>query len=96
MATSGNYRKFRLTKDGQKYVHTINPKTGYAIESNLLSASVIAGLDCADTDAYATAFMAMGLENAKEFLKEHKGIDAILLFADENGNLKEYKTNAFK
>ena len=42
MATSGNYRKFRLTKKGQKFVHTINPKTGYAKESNLLSASVIA------------------------------------------------------
>ncbi|PQJ69193.1 FAD:protein FMN transferase [Polaribacter butkevichii] len=96
MATSGNYRKFRVTKDGQKYVHTVNPKTGYAIESNLLSASVIANLDCADTDAYATAFMAMGLNNAKVFLENHKNIDAILLFIDKNGKLKEYKTNAYK
>jgi len=92
MATSGNYRKFRLTTDGQKFVHTINPKTGYAKESSLLSASVIAGLDCADADAYATAFMAMGLNNAKEFLKKHKNIGVILLFFDEKGNLKEYKT----
>jgi len=96
MATSGNYRKFRVTKDGQKYVHTVNPKTGYAIESNLLSASVIAGLDCADTDAYATAFMAMGLDRAKEFLAAHKNIDAILLFINENGDLEEYITNAYK
>ncbi|WP_282071305.1 FAD:protein FMN transferase [Polaribacter atrinae] len=95
MATSGNYRKFRVTEDGQKYVHTVNPKTGYAIESNLLSASVIAGLDCADTDAYATAFMAMGLDKAKEFLAAHKNIDAILLFINENGDLEEYKTNAY-
>lgn len=92
MATSGNYRKFRLTADGQKYVHTINPKTGYAKESNLLSASVIARLDCADVDAYATAFMAMGLKKVKSFLLTHKNIDAILLFIDENGNLKEYNT----
>lgn len=96
MATSGNYRKFRFTKEGQKYVHTVNPKTGYAIESNLLSASVIANLDCADTDAYATAFMAMGLNEAKEFLNNHKNIGAILLFIDKNGNLEEYKTNAYK
>ncbi|QXP63320.1 FAD:protein FMN transferase [Polaribacter sp. HaHaR_3_91] len=96
MATSGNYRKFRITKDGHKYVHTVNPKTGYAVESNLLSASVIADLDCADTDAYATAFMAMGLEKAKEFLDTHKNIDAILLFNNENGDLEEYTTNAFK
>ncbi|QVY67576.1 FAD:protein FMN transferase [Polaribacter sp. Q13] len=95
MATSGNYRKFRVTKDGQKYVHTVNPKTGYAIESNLLSASVIASLDCADTDAYATSFMAMGLNKAKEFLNNHKNIDAILLYMDKNGVLKEYKTNAY-
>lgn len=92
MATSGNYRKFRLTADGQKYVHTINPKTGYAKESNLLSASVIARLDCADVDAYATAFMAMGLKKVKSFLLTHKNIDAILLFIDENGKLKEYNT----
>lgn len=96
MATSGNYRKFRVTKDGQKFVHTVNPKTGYAIESNLLSASVIASVDCADTDAYATAFMAMGLDNVKEFLKKHNNIDVILLFVDTNGVLKEYKTNAYK
>ena len=95
MATSGNYRKFRVTKDGQKYVHTVNPKTGYAIESNLLSASVIADLDCADTDAYATAFMAMGLENAKEFLEIHKNIGAILLFINKNGDLEEYRTSGY-
>ena len=96
MATSGNYRKFRLTLNGQKFVHTINPKTGYAKESNLLSASVIASLDCADVDAYATAFMAMGLNNAKEFLANHENIDAILLFVDKDGVLNEYKTITYK
>ena len=92
MATSGNYRKFRISADGQKFVHTINPKTGYAKESNLLSASVIASLDCADVDAYATAFMAMGLKEVKSFLLTHKDIDAVLLFVDENGDLNEYNT----
>ncbi len=97
MATSGNYRKFRITKDGQKYVHTINPKTGLALESNLLSTSVIGNLDCADLDAYATAFMAMGLEKTKAFLDKNKTVDAILLFVDKKGNLKEYTTkNTYK
>ena len=95
MATSGNYRKFRLTINGQKFVHTINPKTGYAIESNLLSASVVASLDCADVDAYATAFMAMGLQKTKEFLDNHKKIDAILLFIDKKGRLEVYTTNVY-
>ena len=95
MATSGNYRKFRITENGQKYVHTINPITGEAKESNLLSASVIANLDCADVDAYATAFMAMGLEKSKIFLQEHPSIDGILLFVDEKGSLKEYSTISY-
>jgi len=96
MATSGNYRKFRVAENGQKFVHTINPKTGFAKESNLLSASVIADLDCADVDAYATAFMAMGYEKSKKFLEKHKNLDGILLFVDENGRLREYKTRDFK
>jgi len=95
MATSGNYRKYRVADDGQKYVHTINTKTGYASESNLLSASVIAKTDCADVDGYATAFMAMGLEKSQEFLKVHKELKAFLIYVDENGEMKTYKSENF-
>lgn len=90
MATSGNYRKFRLTKNGNKVVHTVNPKTGFASESNLLSVSVIANLDCADVDAYATAFMAMGLGKTKEFLKNYQEIKVFLIFVNSKGELSEY------
>ncbi|MCH3881054.1 MULTISPECIES: FAD:protein FMN transferase [Tenacibaculum] len=93
MASSGNYRKFRLTENGQKYVHTVNPITGFATESNLLSATVYAPLDCADVDAYATAFMAMGLEKTKEFLEEHTEVKAILMYVNKNGDLVEYKNS---
>jgi thiamine biosynthesis lipoprotein len=96
MATSGNYRKFRITDTGKKYVHTINPKTGYAIESNLLSVSVIADLDCADVDAYATAFMAMGLEKTKYFLDTNPKLEVILLFTNTEGNLEEYTNYTYK
>lgn len=96
MATSGNYRKFRISEDGRKFVHTINPKTGYATESNLLSASVIASSDCADVDAYATAFMAMGLEKSKEFLKKHPNLEVILLFSTTEGRIDEYNTYTYK
>ena len=91
MASSGNYRKFRIANDGQKYVHTINPKTGYATESNLLSATVIAELDCADVDAYATSFMAMGLEKTKEFLESKPVLKVILIYANEKGELTEFR-----
>lgn len=90
MATSGNYRKYRIGSDGKKYVHILNPLTGLAKESNLLSASVLADMDCADVDAYATAFMAMGLEKTKVFLKEHPNLKVVLLYADEQGGLQEY------
>lgn len=95
MATSGNYRKFRIAENGEKYVHTINPKNGFASESNLLSASVIANLDCADLDAYATAFMAMGLEKTKEFLATKPELEVILLYSDKEGNIEEYATYTY-
>ena len=91
MASSGNYRKFRIANDGQKYVHTINPKTGYATESNLLAATVIAELDCADVDAYATSFMAMGLEKTKEFLESKPALKVILIYVNEKGELAEFR-----
>ena len=90
MASSGNYRKFRVSETGKKYVHTINPKTGYATESNLLAATVYAPLDCADVDAYATAFMAMGLERTKSFVKKFSKIKVVLIYMNTKGELEEF------
>ena len=96
MATSGNYRKYRVLDNGKKYVHTINPKTGFAKESNLLSVSVISSLDCADVDAYATAFMAMGLEKTKEFLENNADLEVILIYITDDDELAEYSTYTYK
>jgi thiamine biosynthesis lipoprotein len=95
IATSGNYRKFRISKKGKKYVHTINPLTGFATPSNLLSASVISKSDCANVDGYATAFMAMGFEKTKLFLKNHPELKAFLIYSDKNNEMKIYKTPNF-
>lgn len=95
IATSGNYRKYRKTTAGKKYVHTINTKTGFASESNLLSASVIAKSDCADVDGYATALMAMGLEKSKTFLEKHPELKVFLIYVDENHDMKTYKSANF-
>ncbi len=91
IATSGSYRKFKLNKEGQKFIHIINPKTGYAAMSNLLSASVIAPSDCADVDGYATAFMALGLEKTKAFLNTHKNFKVFLIYSEDN-QIKTFKT----
>jgi len=95
MATSGNYRRFRIDSlTGEKYVHTINAKTGFSSRSNMLSTSVIAE-NCTLADGYATTFMAMGLEATKEFLLKHPEIDAYLIYIDKEGNWKKYMTKAF-
>ena len=90
MATSGNYRKYKVNTEGKKIVHTVNAKTGLAEESNLLSVSVRLKGDCADVDAYATAFLAMGLEKTKVFLEEHPALKVVLLYHDNAGELVEF------
>lgn len=94
LATSGNYRKF-YEKDGVKYVHSLNPKTGYPVLSRLLSATVLAD-DCMTADAFATAFMVMGLEKSIMFLSNHPELDAYLIYSDEEGNFKTYITPGMK
>ena len=80
MAASGNYRKFRIdSATGKKYVHTLNPLTGSAETSNVTSATVLAAT-CAEADAYATTFMALGLERSKKLLEELDGIEAYLTY----------------
>lgn len=80
MATSGNYRNFYY-KNGKKYAHTINPKTGRPVQHNLLSATVLAP-NCATADAYATAFMVMGMEKAKLVLQKHPELMAYFIYTD--------------
>jgi thiamine biosynthesis lipoprotein len=88
MATSGNYRNFYY-KEGKKYAHTIDPKTGYPVQHSILSATVLAGT-CVVADAYATSFMVMGLERAKQVLKAHPELLAYFIYADEKGTNRVY------
>jgi thiamine biosynthesis lipoprotein len=90
VATSGNYRKF-YEKDGKKYSHTIDPKTGYPVQHNLLSATVIAE-NAAFADAMATVFMVWGTEKSIDFVKNHPELklEILLQFMDENGKMSKY------
>ncbi len=90
MATSGNYRKFYY-KDGKKYAHTIDPRLGYPIQHNILSATVIAN-DCTTADAYATAFMVMGLEKAKAFCEAHPELNAYFICSGKGETYPIYYT----
>ena len=94
LATSGNYRNFYY-KDGKKYAHTIDPRTGYPVQHSILSSTVVAE-DCMTADALATSFMVMGLEEAEKFCKANPMIDAYFIYSGENGEFKTYYTDGMK
>lgn len=83
MATSGNYRNFYI-KDNKKYAHTIDPQTGYPVQHNILSSTVLAK-DCMTADAYATAFMVCGLDKAREILSKTPDLKAYFIFSNPDG-----------
>lgn len=92
IATSGNYRKFKIDENGQKYAHTLDSKTGFSSKTDLLSVSVISALDCADVDAYATAFMAMGYQKTLNFLKERTDLKVFLIYVKPDRTIGNYAT----
>lgn len=86
IATSGNYRNFYY-KDGVKYAHTIDPRTGYPVQHSLLSATVIAD-NCMRADALATAFMVLGVDSAMAYCERHPEIDGYFIVAADSGRYK--------
>jgi thiamine biosynthesis lipoprotein len=96
VASSGNYRKFKVDeKTGMKYVHTINPKTGSPVQTNLLGVTIITE-SCMRADAIATACMVMGLEKSKTYLENHPEIDALFIYSDPKENWLQYQTQGFE
>ncbi len=93
VATSGNYRKFFI-KNGIRYSHTINPETGYPIQRNLLSASIVSK-NTALADAYATACMVMGLKKSIAIIENNDNLEAFFIYSDNNGNYDVYATAGF-
>lgn len=77
VVTSGNYRKFYI-RDGRKYAHTIDPRSGMPVQHDLLCATVIAP-DSSGADALATFFMVIGRDQAAAWLSEHPEVDACLI-----------------
>lgn len=94
MATSGNYRNFYY-REGKKYAHTIDPRTGYPVQHEILSATVVAP-DCMSADAYATAFMVMGLDSAARFVQEKPDLDVYFIYADSVGEMRVYQSSGMK
>ena len=95
LATSGNYRKVWIDSNGRKYVHSINPITGRATQSDVLSATVVAPSTML-ADGYATMFMVMGLAKSKAFLEKHTDLAVLLVYSDDKHQEATYKTKSFE
>lgn len=89
VVTSGNYRKFYI-ENGQKYSHTIDPRTGKPVQHNLLSATIIA-TDATLADAYATWMMVIGPEAARQMLDSRPDIGACLIVSNADGSMQSWK-----
>ncbi len=94
MATSGNYRNYYY-RDGKKYAHTIDPRTGYPVQHSILSATVLAP-DCATADAYATSFMVLGLDSAMAICNRHPELQGYFIYADEQGEFQTVHSDGFE
>ncbi|MDR2954080.1 MAG: FAD:protein FMN transferase [Prevotella sp.] len=92
MATSGDYRKYYI-KDGKRYSHTINPKTGYPAETNILSATVLAD-DCMTADAYATVFMLTDTALTRR-IAEEKSLSYMLVMGISDSSYITVKSKYF-
>jgi thiamine biosynthesis lipoprotein len=92
MATSGNYRNY-YELDGKRYSHTIDPRSGYPVRHNLLSATIVAP-DCMTADAWATACMVAGLDKAKEWIEANDDLKGYLIY-EENGEILTWRSSDF-
>jgi len=96
VASSGNYRKFKVDEEtGLKYAHTINPKTGRPVQTNLLGVTIVTE-SCMRADAIATACMVMGLQDSKLYLTNHPEIDALFIYSGSKGEWLQYQTEGFE
>ena len=94
LVTSGNYRKY-VEREGKRYSHTIDPRTGTSVAHNLLSATVLAE-NATRADALASICMIMGMEQSLKLINSLDGVEAFYIYVDEDEQVKTYATEGFK
>ena len=94
LVTSGSTRKY-IERNGKRYSHSIDPKTGYPVEHNVLSVTVLAE-NSAWADALASICMVMGMEKSLPFIESMDGVEAYYIFQNENGALETFATEGFR
>lgn len=94
LVTSGSTRKY-VERNGKRYSHCIDPTTGYPVEHNLLSATVLAE-NSVWADALASICMVMGMEKSLPLIESLDGVEAYYIYADEKNELRVFATEGFK
>ena len=94
LVTSGSTRKY-VERNGKRYSHCIDPTTGYPVEHQLLSATVLAE-NSVWADALASICMVMGLEKSLPLIESLDGVEAYYIYVNEKDELETYATEGFK
>ena len=94
LVTSGSTRKY-VERNGKRYSHSINPKTGYPVEHNVLSVTVLAK-NSVWADALASICMVMGLEQSLPLIESLDSVEAYYIYANEQNELETFATEGFK
>lgn len=94
LVTSGSTRKY-VERNGKRYSHCIDPTTGYPVEHNVLSVTVIAE-NSVWADALASICMVMGLEKSLEIINAREGTEAYYIFVNDKGELETFATKEFQ
>ena len=94
LVTSGSTRKY-VERNGKRYSHCIDPNTGYPVEHQVLSATVLAE-NSVWADALASICMVMGMEKSLHLIKSLDGVEAYYIYVNESGELETFATEGFK
>ena len=94
VATSGNYRNYYY-RDGIRYAHTIDPRNGFPVQHEILSATILAK-DCMTADAIATSCMVLGLDKSKELVQSLDGVDAYFIYLDAEDKIQGFSTKGME
>jgi len=93
LSTSGNYRSF-FVRDGVRYSHIIDPRTGRPVANGVVSASVLAP-DCTLADGLSTAVMVMGVEAGLALVERLDGVEALVIVETPDGRLEDHASSGF-
>ncbi|MCQ2301807.1 MAG: FAD:protein FMN transferase [Bacteroidales bacterium] len=94
LVTSGSTRKY-VERNGKRYSHCIDPTTGYPVEHNVLSVTVIAE-NSVWADALASICMVMGMEKSLEIINAREDTEAYYIFVNDKGELETFATKEFQ